>query len=139
MKVLVLAALLFPVFPLQPEEVRISVQSLKKSEVPDGFPFQVLDQGFAIFRITIDNRSPEPWTLPADQVTAVSPKGKDLERAAATEITPKVVKLYRGNTRGIYGEGYSGGRPTTRQWEEVPTVSPGAGPGPPRGRNAACR
>ncbi len=128
MKILLLAALLlFP--PPQGDEVEISVQSLKKSEVPDDFPFQVLDQGFAIFEITIENHSAQHWTLPADQVTAVDPKGKALERATVFEITPKVIKLYRGKTRGIFGEGYSGGRPTTRQWEQVPTVSPGAGPG----------
>ena len=128
MRVFVLAAMLLST-PLQLEEVSIGVQSLKKSEVPDGFPFQVLDQGFAIFQITIENHSSQIWTLQADQVTAVDPKGKDLKRAAATEITPKIVKLYRGNIRGIYAEGYSGGRPTTRQWEQVPTVSPNAGPG----------
>ena len=128
MKLLLLAALLlFP--PPQGEDVEATVQSLKKSEIPDGFPFQALDQGFAIFEITIENHSSQPWTLPADQVTAVDPKGKALERATIFEITPKVIKLYRGKTRGIYGEGYSGGRPTTRQWEQVPTVSPGAGPG----------
>ncbi len=128
MKVFVLTVMLFSV-PLQLEEVRIGVQSLKKNEVPDNFPFQVLDQGFAIFQITIENHSSEIWTLRADQITAVNPKGENLERAVATEITPKIVKLHRGNIRGIYAEGYSGGRPTTRQWEEVPTVSPGAGPG----------
>ncbi len=127
-KILILAALLL-ISPLQGEDVTASVQSLKKSEIPDGFPFQVLDQGFAIFKITIENHSSEYWTLPADQITAVDPKGKQLKRATVSEITPKVLKLYRGNTRGIYGEGYSGGRPTTRQWEQVPTVSPNAGPG----------
>jgi hypothetical protein len=127
-KVFVLAALLLSA-PLQAEDLTARVQSLKKSELPDDFPFQILDQGFAIFEITIENRSSEIWTLPSDQITAVDPKGKTLDRATMSEITPKVLKLYRGNTRGIYGEGYSGGRLTTQQWEEVPTVSPNAGPG----------
>ena len=128
MKVFLIAVMLLAPHP-QVEDVGVSVQSLKKSTIPDGFPFQVLDQGFAIFEITIENHSTEPWILQADQVTARDPKGKVLERATVSEITPKVLKLYRGNLRGIYGEGYSGGRPTTRQWEEVPTVSPSAGPG----------
>ena len=128
MKVFLLAALLLSPSP-QGEDVSVSAQSLKKSDIPDGFPFQVLDQGFAILEITIENRSVEPWILHGDQVTATDPKGKVLERATVSEITPKVLKLYRGNSRGIYGEGYSGGRPTTRQWEDVPTVAPNAGPG----------
>lgn len=115
--------------PPQVENVTASAHSLKESDIPDGFPFQVLDQGFAIIEIIIENHSTESWTLQADQVTAADPQGKVLERATISEITPKVLKLYRGNRRGIYGEGYSGGRPTTRQWEDVPTVSPNAGPG----------
>ena len=128
MKVFVLAALLLSA-PLQAQDVTATVQSLKKSDIPDGFPFQVLDQGFAIFEIKIENHSSEIWTLQSDQVTAIDPKGKTLKRATVSEITPKVLKLYRGNMRGIYGEGYSGGRLTTQQWEDVPTVSPTAGPG----------
>ncbi|MDA2934191.1 hypothetical protein MYX82_07590 [Acidobacteria bacterium AH-259-D05] len=115
--------------PPQTEEITFSVQSLKKSELPDDFPFQVLDQGFAIFKITIENRSPQTWTFQPDQVETVNNKGKALERATVSEITPKVLKLYRGNLRGIYGEGYSGGRPTIRQWDQVPTVSPTASAG----------
>ena len=128
MKVFLLAAsLLFQ--PLQVKDVTASIQSLKKGDTPDGFPFQVLDQGFAIFEITIENHTTDTWIFQADQVTAADPKGKVLERATVSEITPKVLKLYRGNMRGIYGEGYSGGRPTTQQWEDVPTVTPTAGPG----------
>jgi hypothetical protein len=39
------------------------------------------------------------------------------------------MKYYRGSQRGIYGEGYSGGRPTTQEWEQVPTVEPGRSSG----------
>ena len=45
------------------------------------------------------------------------------------DIAPKLMKYYRGSQRGIYGEGYAGGRPTTQEWEQAPTVEPGKSPG----------
>ena len=128
MNALLLAILLLPFTP-QIEDVTFSVQSLKKSDLPDDFPFQVLDQGFAIFKISIKNHSPEIWTFQPDQLEVLDSRRKALERAAPEDITPKVIKLYRGNRRGIYGEGYSGGRPTAAQWERVPTISPTASSG----------
>ena len=111
------------------EEITFTVSSVKRSELPDDFPFQVLNEGFAILKLKMENRSSEAWTFRPEEVKVFEGKGKKLDRAIPTDIAPKLMKYYRGSQRGIYGEGYSGGRPTTQEWEQVPTVEPGVSSG----------
>ena len=128
MKVLLISLLLLSAAP-QVEEIAFTVSSVKRSELPDDFPFQVLHEGFAILNLQMENRSSEAWTFHPEEVEVFEPKGKKLDRAVPTDIAPKLMKFYRGSQRGIYGEGYSGERPTTQEWEQVPTVEPGVSSG----------
>ncbi len=113
----------------QVEEITFAVSSVKRSDLPDDFPFQVLNEGFAILKLKMENRSSEAWTFRPDEVEVFEGKGKKLDRAVPTEIAPKLMKYYRGSQQGIYGEGYAGGRPTTQEWEQTPTVEPGRSSG----------
>jgi hypothetical protein len=128
MNVLLLSLLLLSA-PPQVEEISFNVSSVKRSELPDDFPFQVLYEGFAVLKLRMENRSSEAWTFRPEEVEVFEPKGKKLDRAVPTDMAPKLMKYYRGAQRGIYGEGYSGGRPTTQEWEQVPTVEPGKSSG----------
>ncbi|MCZ6769361.1 MAG: hypothetical protein O7D93_08965 [Acidobacteria bacterium] len=125
MKVLVISFLLLASTP-QIEEITFEVSSLKQSELPDDFPWQILNEGFAVLKLRIRNGSSGIWTFDPGEVEVFESGGKTINRAAPTEITPQLMKFYRGGQLGIYGEAYSGGRPTREEWERVPTVEPGA-------------
>jgi len=128
MKVVLMSLLLLSATP-QVEEIGFTVSSVKRSELPEEFPFQVLNEGFAILQLKMENRSSEAWTFRPEEVEVFEGKGKKLDRALPTDIAPNLMKYYRGSQRGIYGEGYAGGRPTTQEWEQAPTVEPGKSPG----------
>ena len=128
MKLLLISLLLLSATP-QVEEISFSVSSVKRSDLPDDFPFQVLNEGFAILKLKMENRSSEAWTFRPEEVEVFEGKGKKLDRAVPTDIAPKLMKYYGGSQRGIYGEGYAGGRPTTQEWEQASTVEPGKSPG----------
>ena len=128
MKVVLMSLLLLSATP-QVEEISFTVSSVKRSALPDDFPYQVLNEGFAILELKMENRSSEAWTFRPEEVEVFEGKGKKLDRALPTDIAPKLMKYYRGSQRGIYGEGYGGGRPTTQEWEQAPQVEPGKSPG----------
>ena len=128
MNILLMSLVLLSPAP-QVEEITFTVSSVKRSDLPDDFPFQVLNEGFAILKLKMENRSSEAWTFRPEEVEIFEGKGKKLDRAVPTDIAPKLMKYYRGSQRGIYGEGYSGGRPTTQEWEQTPTVEPGRSSG----------
>ena len=128
MKVLLISLLLLSAAP-QIEEITLTVSSVRRSDLPDDFPFQVLNEGFAILKLKMENRSSEAWTFRPEEVEVFEGKGKKLDRAIPTDIAPNLMKYYRGSQRGIYGEGYSVGRPTAQEWEQVPTVEPGRSSG----------
>ncbi len=67
MKVLLMFLLLLPAAP-QVEEIAFTVSSVKRSDLPDDFPFQVLNEGFVILKLKMENRSSEAWTFRPDEV-----------------------------------------------------------------------
>ncbi|TDI15588.1 MAG: hypothetical protein E2P05_06455, partial [Acidobacteria bacterium] len=67
MKALLISVLLLPA-PPQIEEIAFTVSSVKRSELPDEFPFQVLYEGFAILNLKMENRSSEAWTFRPEEV-----------------------------------------------------------------------
>ncbi len=128
MKTLLISLLLLTA-PPQIGEIAFTVSSVKRSDLPDDFPFQVLNEGFAVLKLKMENRSSEAWTFRPEEVEVFERGGKKLDRAVPTDIAPKLMKYYRGSQRGIYGEGYAGGQPTREQWEQASTVEPGKGSG----------
>ena len=84
------------------EDVVLTAVSLGRQDVPDHFPYQLLSEGFAVLQLKLQNNSTEEWTVAVDDVEVFSKKGKRMERALPTEITPKILKYYTGIT------GYSG-------------------------------
>jgi hypothetical protein len=113
---------------MQPSgEIELQVSSLKKSGLPDDFPFQILHQGFAVLKLTVKNSSPKEWNLQLSDSAVFSSKGKKIERALSTDIAPKIVELYSKTSRGIHSEGYIGGRPTPSQMNRAPTIQTAPG------------
>ena len=124
--VVLLISCLFLASTPQVEEITFEVSSLKQSDLPDDFPWQILNEGFAVLRLSIRNGSSGIWTFHPGEVEVFERGGQTINRAAPTEITPQLMKFYRGGQLGIYGEAYSGGQPTREEWARVPTVEPGA-------------
>lgn len=110
----------------QVQEITFDVFSLKRSDLPDDFPLQVLDVGFAVLKLKVRNGSAGTWTFHPAALQVFERGGKKLDRAIPTEITPKLMKFYRGGQLDISGEGYYGRRPTPQEQQRVPTVEPGA-------------
>ncbi len=125
MKVFLISFLFLASTP-QVEEITFEVSSLKQSDLPDDFPWLILNEGFAVLQLRIKNGSSGIWTFDPGEVEVFESGGKTINRAAPTEITPQIMKFYRGGQLGIYAEAYSGGRPTPEEWDRVPTVEPGA-------------
>lgn len=102
----------------------IAVESLMRKDLPNDFPFQVFDAGFAVIRVKVRNPSSETLTLDPAELAAVSGKGKKFKRARPTDITPKLIRYYRGGgppavhgearygSPGYGGPGYVDRRPT---------------------------
>ncbi len=117
--------------PLQPAELEIEAVSLSKSDLPRDFPFQVLTSGFAILKVTLKNPSQDTASFDPDQLSLRTRGRKRVKRALPTDITPKLMRFYRGTQRGVRGEVYSGRRrPYPGEMERAPTVEPGRSPGP---------
>lgn len=81
---------------------------IEKRHLPDHFPFQLLDQGFAIVEVRVSNTGNQALDFDASSVKVFEKKGKELEVALMTEMVPKLVKSYRGTRLGIHGEGRYG-------------------------------
>jgi hypothetical protein len=86
------------------KKIDLETVSLRRQDMPEGFPYQVSDEGFAVLRITLVNRSEEDWELQVDDIEVYNQKGKRIKRALPAEITPKILKYYTGIT------GYGGYR-----------------------------
>ena len=90
------------------------VTSLRKKDLPRGFPFQVFQEGFAILGISVRNDSSADFHLDPEVMEARNHKKKPIKRARSTDITPKIMKYHRagqmGTPGGIYSEGTSPGQ-----------------------------
>jgi len=49
--------------PPQVEEITFTVSSVKRSDLPDDFPYQTLDVGFAVLKLKMENLSSQAWTF----------------------------------------------------------------------------
>ena len=113
----------------------VSAASMVRRDLPDDFPYQVFHEGFAVVRVQVRNASTAGFSLDPERMTVHDPKGKTLKRVSAAELTPKMVKYYRG---GGGGPGVSlrtsaGGpvfSPRQRPYgERRTTIGGGGGPG----------
>lgn len=101
-----------------------------RRDLPNDFPFQVFDVGFAVLRIRVKNVSDQQAAVDPATFEAKDPKGKRLKRVEPAEITPKLMKFYRsGGPPSIHGEvgygypSYPGAYPPHR--DRRPTVGVG--------------
>ncbi len=90
----------------QPANANAEAMFLGRSDLPNDFRFSFLDLGFAALRVRLDNQSEQAWSYEASKIRVLDPKGKELERAASTDITPAVVRsrTYRPTLGGTHGE-----------------------------------
>ncbi len=110
--------------PVPASDLEVTAVSLRKGDLPNGFPFQVLHEDFAILGLTVTNHSSEPVMFDPESLQVLGPGGKKLKRALPTDVTPKLIKYYKSGQLGVHGEIFAGGRPTRRQWGRVPNVEP---------------
>lgn len=93
--------------------IQLEAKPLTRRELPDDFPATVLEKDFAILEIRLTNNTENPWDLDVALFKAFSKKGKEIERALATDIAPELVKFYTSSGGGVYtqqrGYGYPSG------------------------------
>ncbi|MEE8583895.1 MAG: hypothetical protein V3T83_03485 [Acidobacteriota bacterium] len=111
------------------DHLTVEAKALKRNQLPDGFPLQVQDVGFAVIQVRLLNQSSQAWAFDPRTVRIFSPRKKRLKLASPEEITPKLMKLYSDTRRGVYGAVQVGRQPTLSEWERVPTVDPNRSPG----------
>lgn len=103
-------AVCFLLFPLPAENEGSTLISearfLQKSDLPDDFRFPVLELDFAVLEIGLKNETDQQRVFDPELLQVLDPKGKALERAAPTEITPKIMKSpqFRRSSRNIHGD-----------------------------------
>ncbi len=90
--------------------VFVEVKSLRKKDLPRGFPFQVLQEGFAILGVVVRNDSSTSFHIDPEVMEARNHKKKRIKRARSTDITPKIMKYQRAGRMGTGGGIYSSGR-----------------------------
>ena len=104
-------------------QLEITVQSLRRADLPNNFPFQILNEGFAVLRVALRNPSEVESALDFSGFSFRGPGNKKLKRALPTEITLKLIKYYQGGSLGIHGEVIVGRRPSPADLRRAPTVS----------------
>jgi len=128
LKQLLAVVLLWAAPPVaEPAGPRAEAQFLNRADLPADIDFALLDLGFAVVRVRLENAGDADWRIEADRVEVRDPKGKRLKPASLNEITPKVMKRGRGSKR-FAGSGAEVG--TRRQY---PGYNPGRYPDTPRG------
>ncbi len=95
--------------------VFIEVKSLRKKDLPRGFPFQVFNEGFAILGVVVRNNSSANFDIDPEVMEARNHKKKRIKRARSSDITPKIIKYGRAGQMGTNGRIYSEGRATPGQ------------------------
>ena len=76
--------------------IELEAYSLRRLDMPDKFPYQVNDEGFAVVRINLRNDTDQAWTLRVEDLEVCNKKGKAFERARPPQITSKIIKYYTG-------------------------------------------
>ncbi|MGH9340667.1 MAG: hypothetical protein ACRD1R_14000 [Acidobacteriota bacterium] len=91
---------------LPADGISVEGKFLKRGDLPAEFTFPVLDLDFAVLRIQVTNEGQEAWLLDPEQIEVQDPKGRSMEKAASTEITPKIMKsgAYRRGNRDVHGQ-----------------------------------
>jgi hypothetical protein len=97
------------------ETVKIEGESLRRQDLPEEIPVQIFESGFAVIRVRIHNGGSDVVELRPEDFQVVDPRGKKLEQAALTEITPHLVKFYVPGGAGVHGE--------IGNWPKYPTVA----------------
>lgn len=120
-RIFLLMLFALPSFSLA-QDLEIRAHSLRKADLPDDFPFQVLQEGFAIVRVKLENATGADLPLDLSSLEIRKPGGKTLKRADPTEIAPKLMKYYRGGNARFLGEAHVGRRPTAPELQRSPSV-----------------
>jgi hypothetical protein len=110
------------------ETVELSASSMRRSDLPNDFPFQVLDVKMAILEVKVRNLSASELEFDPAGLQIRNPKGKEMEQAELTEIVPKLMKYYRGGQLGVMGEIHVGDPRYKDRRQQTPTISPKANP-----------
>lgn len=107
MQLLLVLLLFSPQSAAEEASASLTAKSLKRSELPDDFPLRILDVGFAVIEVTLENRGAKGLEIDPAEFQAFAPKGRRLESAALTDVVPELVKFHsRTGSPGVHGELY---------------------------------
>ena len=130
--------LLFLALTFPADTLSIKGQFLKRGDLPDDFKFPLLELGFAVLRVKVENGSQEMWSLRPSDMSVLNPKGKVIKKVTPFDITPKIMrsKAFKRRFREFHVEdhgpyGYPGTSPGVygRNVRTIDMTSPGdAGP-----------
>lgn len=111
----VLPVLLPAVAQVQAQEsqtgLTCQVTSMRRQDMPNDFPYQIFQEGFAVLEVRVTNRSDEARQILPDQIGVFAPGKKELEQVPTTEIAPRLLKYYvrsGGVHPSVLGEARSG-------------------------------
>lgn len=107
--------------------VAVSAEFLNRADLPSDIDFPLLELGFAVVRVRIDNQGEQEWLVKADSVEVRDRKGKTLKPASLNEMTPKIMK-HGKSSRRLAGVG-----------AEIGTRNPNGYPGAYPGRYPTAR
>lgn len=106
---LTLLILLFSTVTAQPV-VKVETKSLRRPDLPEPFPYQLFNEGFAILEVRIENHSASEWIPDIAAIEVCNQKNKRIKTATPEEITPKLLKYHSGSEALVYSEVYSQSR-----------------------------
>ena len=98
--------LLFLALTLQGDTLSIKGQFLKRGDLPDDFKFPLIELGFAVLQVKVENGSQESWVLRPGELSVLSPKGKKIKKVTPFDITPKIIrsKQFKRSIREVHVE-----------------------------------
>ncbi len=84
---------------------------MRRQDMPNDFPYQMFQEGFAVLEVRLTNRSGEARQIQPDEIGIFASAKKKLEQAPTTEIAPRLLKYYvrsGGVHPSVYGDARSG-------------------------------
>ena len=78
------------------QDIFVEATSLVRRDLPNRFPYQVFNEGFAIVRVRIRNDSVSDYWVDSEKMRLYNPNGKVIERVRSSDLTPRLIKYYQG-------------------------------------------
>jgi hypothetical protein len=93
------------------EAFTCQVTSMRRQDMPNDFPYQIFQEGFAVLEVRITNQSGEAQQILPEEIKVFGPRKKELKQAQSTEVAPRLLKYYvrsGGIHPSVYGDARRG-------------------------------